>query len=159
MTQIARPELDQYVPHKGRIFLLDRVVGRGQDEAWLESEVDIHSGCLFFDPERQGVPAWVAFEYMAQSIAALSGFVAKETNGAEPKIGFILAVRDFVAQQAYFPSGTTISIRVKQIFKDGNLVSFDCLLRSGPNQLVSSVINAIEVDESSLESMMGEQHV
>src|ERR1035437_7577130 len=100
------------------MFLLNRVRDHNAADLWLESEVDISADSLFFDPERQLVPAWVAFEYMAQSIAALSGIVNFAADGSAPKIGFIMGVRDFECSCAGFSVGSSLSIHVAQIFRD-----------------------------------------
>lgn len=156
---IERQELESYVPHKGRMFLLDRVVERSSSEPGLVTQVDVSAQSVFFDPERAGVPVWVAFEYMAQSIAALSGIIGHETKAAEPQIGFIIGVRDFECSCAHFPVGSRLSIRVSQLFRDGPVVSFNCAVTEKDRTLVTAIINAIEADDQIIKSMSGDNNV
>ena len=156
---IDRQALGQFVPHKERMFLLDRVTNYSLTELWLESEVDITRASLFWDPQRQGVPAWVAFEYMAQSIAALSGIFGFELDRAQPKIGFIIGVRDFECGCGSFALGNRLCIHVAQIFRDGAIVSFNCRASIGNQEIVKAIINAIEVDDQGVQSMIGNSHV
>ena len=77
------------VPHSGKMSLLDRLVEASSEHAI--SELTIGPDSLFFEPG-QGVPAWIGIEYMAQTIAAFSGFVAKQKQEAV-KIGLLVGCR------------------------------------------------------------------
>lgn len=150
---IGRPLIADYLPHKDPLLLLDRLCGRGGGgEVWLEAQVDVTAESLFYDPAWPGVPAWVAFEYMAQAIAALSGVAGREADGGQPKIGFILGIRDFSCAVDAFRAGQTLDVRVAQIFRDGAVVSFQCQVRRAGEELAAAVVNAIEVDEQSLKN-------
>lgn len=143
---IERPEIQDYLPHKGTMLLLDRITDYKLDHPRLSSEVDIKASGLFYRPELGGIPAWVGFEYMAQSIAALSGASRKATSGGEPKIGFIMSIRNFSTEVPAYPAGKTVMILVSEIFRDESVVSFDCSVSMDGAIVTKSVVNAIEVD-------------
>lgn len=152
---IGKAELETLVPHKGKMFLLNRVTACDTEKAALSSEVDISESDLFFDPALGGVPVWVGFEYMAQSISALSGISAKKLDGCEPKIGFVMGVRDFKTELGCYQSGQSYRIQIKQIFRDNQVVSFDCSISKKEDQtpLVEAVVNGIEFDEGELQKL------
>jgi predicted hotdog family 3-hydroxylacyl-ACP dehydratase len=138
--------LESSIPHKGRMALLSRVLQYDFEEESLVSEVDIRETDLFFDAERGGVPSWIGFEYMAQSIAALSGIRRRMELGEEPRIGFIMSVRDFTARVGMFAPGQTLRVEVRKIFRDGDVASFACSIGESAAEQVHAIINAIEAD-------------
>ena len=87
----TRSEVGELVPHAGKMLLLDRGIRHDSNEVSIETEVDINESCMFYRDDRQGVPSYVAFEYMAQSISALSGVYGR-THGQKPREGFIMSV-------------------------------------------------------------------
>ena len=87
MDRLAFP-IEQYLPHRGAMRLIDRLIEAGEEHA--VAEVDVPDEGLFV---RDGsVPAWVGIEYMAQTIAAWAGARALRTGGS-PKLGFLLGSR------------------------------------------------------------------
>ena len=142
---MERVELETCVPHKGRMFLLDRFVEWNYADDSFVAEAVADRGCLFYDPEKAGVPVWVAFEYMAQGIAALSG-IGRRERGEEPKIGFVMSVRDFEAGSAFFPEGSRVRIEARELMRDGNVVAFSCSAEWGGAR-TTATINVIETDK------------
>jgi predicted hotdog family 3-hydroxylacyl-ACP dehydratase len=143
---ICKPELADYLPHKNSMLLLDRIVGYDLSTYRLLSEVDIWEDNLFFNPDLGGVGAWTGFEYMAQSIAALSGVHAKTVLDIEPKIGFIMSIRAFETKVAAFPPGKTLQIGVEQLFREGSVVAFNCNILLDGQEITTAVVNAIEIE-------------
>ena len=140
--QIERTELEGLVPHKGRMFLLDRFVSWSFEAGTFVAEAVVDSSCPFFDEGRGGVPVWVALEYMAQGIAAFSGVERRE---AGPKIGFVMSVRDFKSGLRSFPAGARVRIEARKLMRDGKVVSFACSAECG-GAVTTAIINAIETD-------------
>lgn len=147
---IGRPDIANYLPHKDAMLLLDRIIEYDLEKDVLVSEVDIGMSDLFYDKTLAGVPAWAGFEYMAQSIAALSGVHARTVLGAEPKIGFIMSIRNFETKVPAYPVGKTVRTRVSQIFRDESVVAFDCSISVGETVVTTSIVNAIEVESPSM---------
>ena len=147
--------LESCVPHRGRMALLSRVVTYDFSEGSLTSEVDIKESDLFFDREQGGVPSWVGFEYMAQSIAALSGIKRRLELQEQPRIGFIMGVRNFTSTTAVFAAGRRVQVEVRQVFRDGDTASFECRIRENGAEQARAIINAIEAGEGLLPAMGG----
>lgn len=150
---IEMPELDSYLPHTATMLLLDKLVSWDISACTLCSEVTITENSLFYDEQNSGVPAWVGFEYMAQSIAALSGLHARKELGKQPKVGFIMSIRNFTTEIPFFPAGQILRIGINQLFNENSVVSFDCVITANDTTLVTATVNAIETDNP--ESIVG----
>jgi predicted hotdog family 3-hydroxylacyl-ACP dehydratase len=141
---IERTELETLVPHEGSMFLLDRLLSWDLGAGTFAAEAVADSACPFFDEATGGVPVWVAFEYMAQGIAALSGIARREGGGA-PRIGFVMSLRDFKAEAPLFPEGSRVRIEARELLRDGPVVSFACSAECGGAR-TTAVLNAIETE-------------
>lgn len=144
---ICRPEIEEYLPHKASMLFLDRLVDWDVEACCLEAEIDVRADRLLYNDELAGIPAWVGFEYMAQSIAALSGVHARTVLDSEPKIGFIMSVRAFETSVPAYPAGKTLRSRVSQLYREGSVVSFECAVFMDGRAVTTAVINAIETDD------------
>jgi predicted hotdog family 3-hydroxylacyl-ACP dehydratase len=141
--------IEELVPHKGKMCLLSRAVECDPEEHSAACEVDISEHSFFYDLERNGVPVWVGFEYMAQTIAALSGIAAK-VEGKEPTIGFIMSVNKYKTFTQNFEKGLTLKISVKELMAVESMVSFDCKIeQSGKTDspLATAVLSTIKIEE------------
>jgi predicted hotdog family 3-hydroxylacyl-ACP dehydratase len=137
--------VEKLVPHSGKMSLLSRVKEIDTIAHTLCAEVDINANSFFYDNSMNGVPVWIGFEYMAQSIAALSGKWDLE-RGEQPKMGFILGVKHFNAKIHSFSEGTTISIFVKESLRLDPVVSFECNIALNETILATATLNTIKVD-------------
>jgi predicted hotdog family 3-hydroxylacyl-ACP dehydratase len=141
---IERAELEKLVPHKGGMFLLDRFLDWDVLAGSFEAEAVASASSPFYDEGTRGVPVWVAFEYMAQGIAALSGIGRRETGG-RPKIGFVMGLREFKAGAPTFPEGARVRVEARELLRDGPVVSFTCSAECC-GAVTTAVVNAIETD-------------
>lgn len=73
MTEVfdTKESVCELVPHKGKMFLLDRVRNYDLKKHTITTEIDITRNNMFYEEDLGGVPVWVAFEFMAQSVSAL----------------------------------------------------------------------------------------
>ena len=127
------------------MFLLDRMVSWRVSPAWFVAEAVVDPACPLFDEERRGLPSWVAFEYMAQGIAALSGIQRLCEGSGSPKIGFVIGLRDFKTEVSFFPQGARVRIEAEELMRDGPVVSFSCLAEC-LGQRTRAILNAIETE-------------
>lgn len=70
----ALPPISELVMHAKPMLLIDRAMSA--DETSLTAEVDITANSMFCVPNK-GVPSYVGIEYIAQTVAAYSGWRAK----------------------------------------------------------------------------------
>ena len=134
----------ELVPHKGKMFLLNRVQSYSLESVCITTEIDITRDDLFYEDELGGVPAWVAFEYMAQSISALSGIYGR-SRGEKPKVGFIMSVNSFKANIPVFKVGETVVVTVRQTIRMDMAVTFDGTAKVGETLAVTATLNTVEV--------------
>lgn len=144
--------ISNLVPHKGKMLLLNRIVFFDTKEGLLVSESDISSDWLFYDAAFSGVPSWISFELMAQSIAALNSIADREKmlcNAAhkltppfdidascskinylscgdmiKPKTGFIVSISAMHFPVPVLTVGSAVRTEVHVECRDDNVCSF-----------------------------------
>lgn len=132
------PPVAELVPHAESMLLISRVVA--EDGDIVRAEVDITREHLFFHGD-DGVPAYVGFEMMAQTISAYDG-LRRRRNGLPPAIGFLLGCRRYETARPYFRDGETLQIEVISLLGEEGLASFQCKIvdRAG-GELAKGTIN------------------
>lgn len=139
------PPVAELAPHAERMLLIDRIVAEQND--MVRSEVVIRGDNIFFEPGA-GVPAYVGFEFMAQTISTYDG-LRRRRQGEPPAIGFLLGCRKYEAAPAYFTEGQTLTVEVRSLLGEDGMTSFDCLiLDMAGAKLASAVINVYRPADS-----------
>lgn len=132
------------VPQSQGMVLLDNVVEVG--ESHLVAELSVRDDGLFSQPDHK-VPAWVGLEYMAQAIAAFSGYHRK-LRGEAIGLGFLLGTRHYQCSVGSFPCGTRLKVRAEKIIEAANDMSvFDCSIQ-GDNICASANLNVLLPQDS-----------
>ena len=149
MTDVfdTKESVSELVPHKGKMFLLNRICDYDLEINLITTEIDITRDNLFYEEELGGVPAWVAFEYMAQSVSALSGLQGR-TKSEKPKVGFIMSVSGFNAYVPVFKQGETVVINVLEKTRNDNAVTFEGSATVNGTLAVTAKLNTVEVENS-----------
>ncbi len=110
------------------MVLLDRVMEAGEDH--IVVELTVRDDGLFSSPDHT-VPAWVGLEYMAQAIAAFSGYHRK-CRGEAIGLGFLLGTRHYQCSVGSFPCGSRLRVRAEKIIEAANEMSvFGCAIEGG----------------------------
>ncbi|MFN9473061.1 hypothetical protein [Acidovorax sp.] len=138
--------VENYVPHRGAMLLLDRLLAADVDSA--VAEVTVPRGGLFLHDA--GMPSWVGMEYMAQTVAAWAGWNALRKCQAV-KIGFLLGSRRYETTQAFFAPGAVLRIRVDcDMMGDNGLGMFDCRIHGADEkELACARISVFEPEDGS----------
>ena len=110
---IEKEELETIIPHRGKMLLLSRVNDYDLERRALRAEYHVTDDCIFYDPSAGGIPSWVAFEFMAQAISALSG-IRDRTMGIKPRIGFILSIPFMQMEIPVFKLDSTVEVSVEE---------------------------------------------
>lgn len=143
----SRNLIERITPHKGKMLLLNRVLSIDLDKISIETEIDINENCMFFcnDSSVLGVPSYVAFEYMAQSISALYGIYAKKMN--KPiKMGFIMSISNCNASIAAFKSGDIVTVKVSEVLRVDKTVTFEGCAYVNSTLALTASLCALETD-------------
>ncbi|MBQ6779948.1 MAG: 3-hydroxylacyl-ACP dehydratase [Treponema sp.] len=122
-TPIEKDELITLVPHKGKMFLIERLTDYDTDAWTIASETTVRETCLFYDAAIDGIPNYVIFELIAQTISALTGIVIKEKK-LPVNMGFILSVSAFKFDVPVVTCGQTISVKAERTGEVDNVYSF-----------------------------------
>ena len=132
----------ELVPHSGKMSLLDNIVE--YRDGWLRAEVSITADSMFAD--KQGVPAWIGLEYMAQAVGAYAGW-QERLKGGPPKLGFLLGTRKYLCSTDYFAIGTKLIVTVQLEMEAANgLNVFQCILQ-GEGVEASANLNVFQPDD------------
>ncbi len=87
--------------------------------------VDVTPSVPFYDFEADGVPACVALEYMAQTMALAVGEM-RRTEGLPPQIGFVLGSRKFETFVEVFRAGSRYRVTAVNTYQNESFGSFAC---------------------------------
>ncbi|GHT90476.1 thioester dehydrase [Betaproteobacteria bacterium] len=133
MTTRPYLPIEEYLPHRGQMLLLDRVLevtpGR------MMTSVSIRPESAFCREGR--VAAYVGIEYMAQTVGALVGWHEREAGGAV-KTGFLVSVRKYSCAVDYFFVGTTLNIEARENWRDAEgLGVMDCSIYHPDGKLLA----------------------
>jgi predicted hotdog family 3-hydroxylacyl-ACP dehydratase len=143
IKKIEKEELLTLIPHKGKMVLLSRILDIDIAKRMVLSEFDIDSSCIFYDKSLQGIPSWVGFECIAQSIAALSGMDG-QLNNIPAKSGMILSLTNLIIKKQVLSS--TITIKVVEDYNANPVFTFDCTVISGGDEVLTTKITVIELN-------------
>ena len=130
---IEERQLAELLPHRGKMLLINRVINYDIKKGTLCSEYKVTKDCLFYDPVLGGLPAWMSFEFMAQSVSAFSG-ISGRIYGKPPMIGFILSVSSFEIKKQIIKAGELLRITIVEESRVGMVSTFFCtVFSSGPD--------------------------
>lgn len=120
--------IENYVPHRGVMLLLDRLLHADAEGA--VAQVTVPRDGLFV--QDAGMPAWVGVEYMAQTVAAWAGWQALQAQQSV-KLGFLLGTRKYQTECSHFVPGAELQVRVRSELVGANgLGMFACeIVKSG----------------------------
>ena len=128
-------------PHRAPMLLIDVMLSAVGDTA--RSETTIRADHIFLQPGR-GVPGYIGFELMAQTINAFDGWRRVE-RGKTPTIGFLLGCRSYKCDVDFFAEGERFVTEVRSLLKnpEDEMVSFDCRILNDRGAVVASgIVNA-----------------
>jgi predicted hotdog family 3-hydroxylacyl-ACP dehydratase len=140
MEASGMERVENWIPHRGAMRLIDRVLHVDAEHA--VAEVDVPFDGLFV---REGqVPSWVGIEYMAQAVAAWAGARARE-HGGVPRAGLLLGTRRYETHCEGFASGATLRVEARcELMADNGLGQFDCRIRLDGAELASARISVFD---------------
>ena len=151
---IEKEELFSVIPHRGKMLLLSRVKCYNLKERNIEAEYDITGDCLFYDPEVNGVPAWTGFEFIAQSISALSGIYDREM-GLKPKFGFILSVSSMRIDFPFFQKGSTAEIKANEIERVDSVSIFHGEISLKGKKILEGKLTVTDINDEQFQKLKG----
>ena len=142
---IEHDELATLVPHKGKMFIIDRITEAKASDWIIESETKITSDFMFYDKNLSLVPNYACFEIIAQTISALTGLYARE-NHIPPNMGFILSVSNLHFDFDSLSEGDVIRAKAMREAAVDNVYSFSSELFVNGNAAGGGKLTVMEVE-------------
>jgi predicted hotdog family 3-hydroxylacyl-ACP dehydratase len=134
----ATYRVDELVPHRGPMKLLDTIVDYGPD--WLRASVTPREGARF--ATASGVPAWVGIEYMAQAASAFAG-IEQVQRGEQPTIGLLIGARYYRCMQDSFAFGQPLTVIAKIALRDAeDFAAYDCRIELAGRGIAGCTLKA-----------------
>lgn len=143
MNGFGNARVEGWIPHRGAMRLIDRVLEVDADHS--VAEVDVPFDGLFV---RDGeVPAWVGIEYMAQTVSAWAGARARAQGGA-PRAGLLLGSRRYEVKRGGFPCGARLRVEARcELIGANGLGQFDCRIEMDGEEVASARISVFDPPE------------
>ena len=139
--------LEKVLPHRAPMILLSDYDPDSFSEEGVSASVTVTDGDVFYDAALEGVPASVALEYMAQTVACYVGLV-QVRNGRDPRIGFVLGSRKIDITIPVFKKGARYGIRARLLFTDDAFASFETVITDVEGGVVASgILNAFQPED------------
>lgn len=127
--RIEYDELLNFLPHKGKMFLLSRVTAHDVVARKVTTEYDITKDCIFYEKELDGIPTWSGFELMAQGISAFSTITRIYNHDPDlSRPGVVLSVVDFRANVDVLKNNTTVQMRIDEDYHADNVYRYNCAI-------------------------------
>ena len=121
MSKVVYPAMDQLLPHRAPMILIDQLIDTNGQETVCEVTIAAHAP--FAGPA--GVPAFVGIEYMAQSVAAHGGYQSYQA-GEPITVGLLLGTRRLDTYCQFFALGQKLRIHVAHTWGQYELMRFSC---------------------------------
>jgi len=138
--------IEQVVPHEHPMILVDALMA--YDEISAQCQVNITKASNFYNEAKQGVPSYVAIEYMAQSIAAFANANEKD-KGGEVAIGFLVSSRKLKVFVSNFTLGMQLNVFVEQLYvEESGLSAFDCFIEHDNERVAEAKINIFQPQDA-----------
>jgi len=139
----ALPPIEELLPHRGTMLLLDRVLDFGAQSA--TAEYAPRRAAWYADANGK-MPAWIGIELMAQTVAVHAGLI-KRSEGLPPKPGALLGARRYTSTQPAFAADQPLRIEATVIYSDpGGFSAYQCSITTAGQQLASATLKVFAPD-------------
>jgi predicted hotdog family 3-hydroxylacyl-ACP dehydratase len=130
--------VDELVPHRGPMSLLDSIDGYGED--WLRASLKTRPASAFAGPA--GVPGWICLEYMAQAAAAFGG-IERAQRGEAASIGLLIGSRYYRCMLDLIPFGTHLEVAAQLALRDeADFAAYDCAVTAHGEAIAECTLKA-----------------
>lgn len=146
--QVIDIPISELIPHAPPMILIDAIEQYQPDH--VVCRVDISLKSFLYNESHHGVPAYVAIEYMAQTIGVLAGIEARQRNGAI-KLGFLLGTRRCsLPTSGWFINGAVLFVAATREWQEDSsgLAVFDCAITdSSGARLAQGKLNVFQPED------------
>lgn len=144
--------LDQYLPHKAPMILLDQVAEVTEQYSICESIVG-ESGVLApFLTADGNLPSWYFVELMAQTIGVWNGVRLNDADQL-PNIALLLGIRGFSSTVDEAKNGDILKIKADLTLFDETICSFRCYVIHEENVIAQANLVVYEAGDENIEQI------
>lgn len=143
-TQFIEIPVADLLPHQPPMVLVDKVIC--YRENFIHTRLSIHKDVPFF--AQQGVPAYIAIEYMAQTVGVWNGLMRRQQD-QEAAIGFLLGTRKLTLEVPTFLEGATLDIYGCPKYSDGEIACFECWVEIDNQRVAHAILNVFQPQNGS----------
>jgi predicted hotdog family 3-hydroxylacyl-ACP dehydratase len=135
------PPIEDLLPHRGTMLLLDRVTEF--DDGVAAAEYSPRAGAWYAGGDGN-MPGWFGIELMAQAVAAHVALVRRRA-GLPVRPGVLLGTRGYRCGVASFAAGCVLVIRAREIFRDeSGLAGYECRITQEAAVLAEATLKVYE---------------
>ncbi|MEX3955114.1 beta-hydroxyacyl-ACP dehydratase [Trinickia sp. EG282A] len=137
----AYPPIEEILPHRGTMLLLERVLAF--DDAALVAQARVDRAAWYADAAG-AMPAWIGIELMAQAIAAHVGLAALRAGGrARP--GVLLGSSRYEAHRSAFADGSRLRVEAKELLRsEQGHGAYECAIEAEGERVAQAVIKVFQ---------------
>jgi predicted hotdog family 3-hydroxylacyl-ACP dehydratase len=138
------PPIEDLLPHRGMMLLLDRVIDFAGASAATEC---VPRSDAWYADGQGNMPAWIGIELMAQTVATHVG-LQKRAEGLPPRHGALLGTRSYRSAVPSFQAGEMLHICATLLFRDtGGFSAYDCNIARGGQEIATATIKVFEAED------------
>jgi predicted hotdog family 3-hydroxylacyl-ACP dehydratase len=140
MQRLEYPPIEALLPHRDGMLLVDRVIDSA--EGTLRAVLEIRESAWYVDAN--GMPAWMALEAMAQTVAACVGNT-RRGQGLPPVQGYLLGTRRFRSARSAFPVGCTLEIVAERQYQEpSGIGAFECRIELDGERVADATLTVFD---------------
>ena len=137
------PPIEELLPHRGTMLLLDRVLDFDAQSAVAKY---VPRSTAWYSDANGSMPAWIGIELMAQTIAVHAGLI-KRSEGLPQKPGALLGSRRYTSIQPSFAADQPLRIEAAVIYSDpGGFSAYQCAIAAAGQELASATLKVFAPD-------------
>jgi len=131
----ACPAIEEIVPHRGSMLLIDEILSCEADS--IVARATVRREAWYLD-ETGAMPAWIGIELMAQAAAACGGMEAKR-SGLPPRRGMLVGCRTYRAASPSFGGGEVLQVNARRTAAgESGFSIFDCTLTASDGRSLAT---------------------
>jgi predicted hotdog family 3-hydroxylacyl-ACP dehydratase len=137
---VEYPPIEALLPHRAGMLLIDRLLECG--EGSVRASAEVREGAWYLEAHQ--MPAWIALELMAQTVAACVGYGRRE-QGLPPVQGYLLGTRRFRSVRPGFPVGCTLEIVADRQYQEpSGIGAFECRVELGGERVADATLTVFD---------------
>jgi predicted hotdog family 3-hydroxylacyl-ACP dehydratase len=141
------PPIEELIPHRGTMLLIDRVIEFADGKA--VADYSPRQDAWYAD-DCGNMPAWIGIELMAQTVAAHVALLRRRDDIA-PKMGALLGTRAYRSSARSFAAGGTLRIRAELVLSDpSGLGAYACCIEADGKPLATALLKVYEPENFEL---------